>query len=85
MITFEALTEKLVKKVIYRKGRRKKRKVTDRKGFKVVGGKETKMTQRERRNRKLSQRKGARKRKAGRSRALRQRKLTLKKRKGSSV
>lgn len=80
MISFKELNEKLVKKVVYRKGKRKRKKVTDRKGYKVVGGKESKMSQKERRNRKLSQRKGARKRKSSKSRALRQRKITLRKR-----
>lgn len=80
MESFENLFEKLVRKVLFRKGKRIRKKKTDRKGYKSVGGKEVRMSAKEKRNRKLSQRRGARKRKATKAGALRKRKLTMRKR-----
>jgi len=81
MTTGKELFEKVVKKIVYRQGKRVKKKVSDREGYRVVDGKEEKISQKERRTRKLAQRKGAKKRKAKKTQAYRQLKQTLRKKK----
>ena len=81
MTTLSELTEAVKKKVVYRNGKRLKKKVSTKDGYKMVGGKEVRMKQKEKKNRKISQRKGAKKRKASKSKANRKRKFTLRKKK----
>ena len=73
MKTFKELKAKFVealkKKVVYRGGRRVVKKVSDKEGYKVVGGKEVKMTPKEKIARKKAGKIAARKRK-GQSAAI---------------
>jgi len=81
------LTEKFVKQIVVRGGKKKKRFSSDKKGHRVVldpatgNPKEVKMSGEELRNRKRGQRKGALKRKAGAKMAGIKRKISGKKRK----
>ena len=47
MTTGKELFEKVVKKIVYRQGKRVKKKVSDREGYRVVDGKEKKISQKE--------------------------------------
>ena len=77
--------EALKKKIIVRKGKRLKVKRSTRKGYTTRGGKEVRMPAGERRKRKISQRKGAKKRRVKMKRAVRKRKKSLKKRKAMGI
>lgn len=79
MSTLVEIYEKVTKKTVYRQGKRMKKKVSDRPGYKIVDGKEKKMSAQEMRNRKISQKKGAKKRKASKNKSTRQLKQTLRK------
>ena len=72
----------LKKKVVFRGGKRVVLKKTDKAGFKVVGGKEVKMSAKEKMNRKKAAKKGAMKRKSGSAAAAKKRAKSMKKRKG---
>ena len=75
------ILERVRRKRVVRKGKVKWRKYSTREGYKVVDGKEVRISPRERRRRKLSQRKAAVKRRSKRARANRVRKRSMKKRK----
>jgi len=74
------LDEALKRKVIVRNGKRKRVKRSTKKGYTTRGGKEVRMSAKERRNRRKSQRKASRKRRAKKSQALRKRKKSMRKR-----
>jgi hypothetical protein len=76
--------EALKKKIVFRGGKRMVLKKTDKKGYKVVGGKEVKMSAKEKMNRKKAAKKGAMKRKSGFAAAAKKRAKSMKKRKGMS-
>ena len=72
MKTFKELTDELIsrwseavkRKVVFRGGKRQVKKVTDKAGFKMVGGKEVKMDAKEKMARKKAAKVSARKRKS---------------------
>ena len=68
MKTFKELMDEFVealkRKVVYRDGKRVVKKVTDKDGYKVVGGKEVKMSSKEKLARKKAGKIAARKRKS---------------------
>ena len=79
----EELEERVrIKKVVHG-GKVIKRTISSKAGFKIVGGKEKKMTSAEKRKRKIAQKKAARKRKAKHSTI--QRKTRISKRKGKRI
>ena len=80
----DAKLEALKKKIVFRGGKRMVLKKTDKKGYKVVGGKEVKMSAKEKMNRKKAAKKGAMKRKSGSAAAAKKRAKSMKKRKGMS-
>ena len=80
----DATLEALKKKIVFRGGKRMVLKKTDKKGYKVVGGKEVKMSAKEKMNRKKAAKKGAMKRKSGSAAAAKKRAKSMKKRKGMS-
>jgi hypothetical protein len=86
MLTFEQFTtadEQSIKRVTRVRGGQvqRRKKVAARPGYTVRGGKLVRMSAGERRARKMAQRKAARKRRSTIGRALRKRKVTLRKRK----
>ena len=81
----DATLEALKKKIVFRGGKKLVLKKTDKKGFKVVDGKEVKMSPREIKNRKLAAKKAARKRKAGSAKAVKLRAKAMKKRKAGGL
>jgi|TARA_B100002003_G_C13833187_1_gene409395 hypothetical protein len=78
----DATLEALKKKIVFRGGKRMVLKKTDKKGYKVVDGKEVKMSAKEKMNRKKAAKKGAMKRKSGAAAAAKKRAKSMKKRKG---
>ncbi len=76
----DVLDERIKKKVVVRDGKRKRVKRSTKAGYKVVDGKESRMSSKEKRNRSKSQKKGARKRKVGMASANRKRKISNRKR-----
>jgi hypothetical protein len=78
---YENLQERLVKKFVIRGGKKKKIKRTSRQGYTTRDGKEVRMGSKERRTRKISQRKASRKRRATMAKAVRKRTKSMKKRK----
>ena len=78
----DATLEALKKKIVFRGGKRMVLKKTDKKGYKVVGGKEIKMSAKEKMNRKKAAKKAAMKRKSGSAAAAKKRAKSMKKRKG---
>lgn len=76
---FFILDERVRKKKVVRGGKIIKKNVSSKKGYKIVGGKEKKMSSKEKRSRKLAQRKGARKRKSKMSAIKRKRKISNRK------
>ena len=79
----DAKLEALKKKIVFRGGKKLVLKKTDKKGFKVVDGKEVKMSPREIKNRKLAAKKSAKKRKATSAKAVKKRMKSMKKRKAA--
>ena len=79
----DATLEALKKKIVFRGGKKLVLKKTDKKGFKVVDGKEVKMSAQEKKNRKLAAKKAAKKRKAGSAKAVKKRMKSMKKRKAA--
>ena len=79
----DATLEALKKKIVFRGGKRIVLKKTDKKGFKVVDGKEVKMSPKEIKNRKLAAKKSAKKRKATSAKAVKKRMKSMKKRKAA--
>ena len=75
----DATLEALKKKVVFRGGIKVVLKKTDKKGFKVVGGKEVKMDAKEKMNRKKAAKKGAMKRKSGSAAAAKKRAKSMRK------
>ena len=78
----DATLEALKKKIVFRGSKRMVLKKTDKKGYKVVDGKEVKMSAKEKMNRKKAAKKGAMKRKSGAAAAAKKRAKSMKKRKG---
>ena len=78
----DATLEALKKKIVFRGGKRMVLKKTDKKGYKVVAGKEVKMSAKEKMNRKKAAKKAAMKRKSGSAAAAKKRAKSMKKRKG---
>ena len=78
----DATLEALKKKIVVRGGKRMVLKKTDKKCYKVVGGKEIKMSAKEKMNRKKAAKKAAMKRKSGSAKAAKKRAKSMKKRKG---
>jgi len=78
----DATLEALKKKIVFRGGKKMVLKKTDKKGYKVVDGKEVKMSAKEKMNRKKAAKKGAMKRKSGAAAAAKKRAKSMKKRKG---
>ena len=78
----DATLEALKKKIVFRGGKRMVLKKTDKKGYKVVDGKEIKISAKEKMNRKKAAKKGAMKRKSGSAAAAKKRAKSMKKRKG---
>lgn len=74
------IVERVRRKRVVRKGKVKWRKYSTREGYKVVDGKEVRISPRERRRRKLSQRRASVKRRSKRARANRVRKRSMRKR-----
>lgn len=74
------LKEAVRRKKIVRKGKTQWRKYSTREGYKVVNGKEVRITHNEKRRRKLAQRKAAIKRRTKSAQANRKRKRSMKKR-----
>ena len=85
MKTFKELTvefvEALKKKVVYRGGKRVVKKVSDKDGYKVVGGKEVKMSPKEKIARKKAGKIAARKRKGKSAQIAKKRAKSMAKRK----
>lgn len=79
----DAKLEALKKKIVFRGGKKLVLKKTDKKGFKVVDGKEVKMSPKEIKNRKLASKKSAKKRKATSAKAVKKRMKSMKKRKAA--
>jgi hypothetical protein len=79
----DAKLEALKKKIVFRGGKKLVLKKTDKKGFKVVDGKEVKMSPKEIKNRKLAAKKSAKKRKATSAKAVKKRMKSMKKRKAA--
>jgi len=79
----DAKLEALKKKIVFRGGKKLVLKKTDKKGFKVVDGKEVKMSPKEIKNRKLASKKSAKKRKATSAQAVKKRMKSMKKRKAA--
>ena len=87
MKTFRELTDELIsrwseavkKKVVFRGGKRMVKKVTDKAGFKMVGGKEVKMDAKEKMKRKKGAKIAARKSKSKKGIAAKKRLKSLKK------
>ena len=79
----DATVEALKKKIVFRGGKRIVLKKTDKKGYKVVGGKEVKMSAKEKINRKKAAKKAAIKRKSGSAAAAKKRARSMKKRKSA--
>jgi len=79
----DATLEALKKKIVFRAGKKLVLKKTDKKGFKVVDGKEVKMSPKEIKNRKLAAKKSAKKRKATSAKAVKKRMKSMKKRKAA--
>jgi hypothetical protein len=79
----DAKLEALKKKIVFRGGKKLVLKKTDKKGFKVVDGKEVKMSPKEIKNRKLAAKKSAKKRKATSGLAVKKRMKSMKKRKAA--
>ena len=79
----DAKLESLKKKIVFRGGKKLVLKKTDKKGFKVVDGKEVKMSPKEIKNRKLAAKKSAKKRKATSAKAVKKRMKSMKKRKAA--
>lgn len=77
---FDRVDEALKRKKVVRGGKRKILKKTDKKGYKTVGGKEVRMTAREKINRARAQKKAARKRKPTQAKANRKRAISNRKR-----
>ena len=75
----DELTESLKRKVVVRKGKRIRKKVSTKPGYKVINGKEVRMKPGEIRRRKKAQRKGARLRKGKKASANRKRKQSMRK------
>ncbi len=84
MKTFKELMDEMIealkRKVVYRDGKRQVKKVTDKKGFKVVAGKEVRMDSKEKMARKKAAIKSARKRKSKGALIAKKRAKTMKKR-----
>ena len=78
----DATLEALKKKKVVRGGKKMILKKTDKKGYKVVAGKEVKMSAKEKMNRKKAAKKAAMKRKSGSAKAAKKRAISMKKRKG---
>ncbi len=78
----DATLEALKKKIVYRGGKKIILKKTNKKGYKVVDGKEVKMSAKEKMNRKKAAKKAAMKRKSGSAKAAKKRAISMKKRKG---
>ena len=78
----DATLEALKKKIVFRGGKRMVLKKTDKKGYKVVDGKEVKMSAKEKMNRKKAAKKSVMKRKSGAAAAAKKRARSMKKRKG---
>jgi len=78
----DATLEALKRKIVFRAGKKIILKKTDKKGYKVVDGKEVKMSAKEKMNRKKAAKKGAMKRKSGSAAAAKKRARSMKKRKG---
>lgn len=74
------IAERLVKKFVIRGGKKVRIKRTDRAGYTTQDGKEKRMGSKERRIRKISQRKASRKRRAKLAGALRRREKSMRKR-----
>lgn len=74
------IDEAAKRKTVVRGGKRVRKKVDDRDGYKVVGGKSVKMSPAEKRRRSKAQKKAAKKRKSGQKSANRKRQRSLKKR-----
>jgi len=74
----DAKLEALKKKIVFRGGKKLVLKKTDKKGFKVVDGKEVKMSPKEIKNRKLAAKKSAKKRKATSAQAVKKRMKSMK-------
>jgi len=87
MKTFKELTDELIsrwseavkRKVVFRGGKRQVKKVTDKAGFKMVGGKEVKMDAKEKMKRKKGAKIAARKAKSKKGVAAKKRLKSLKK------
>ena len=79
----DATLEALKKKIVYRGGKKIILKKTNKKGYKVVDGKEVKMSAKEKLNRKKAAKKAARKRKSGSAAAAKKRARTMKKRRSA--
>lgn len=80
-MNFKKLVEAIKKKVVYRDKKRVVKKTSDKSGYKMVDGKEVKMSPTEIRKRSKGQKVGARKRKATSASSSRKRAQTNKVRK----
>jgi hypothetical protein len=81
MITYLELIEALKKSIVYRDGKKKILKKSDKEGYKTVDGKEVKMSSKERKNRSISSKKAAKKKKGQQGSINRAREKSIKKRK----
>jgi len=81
----EELGERLKRKWVVRGGKKKRVKKSTKKGFKVVGGKETKMKGKEKRARRKAQRRASKLRRAKKSSANRKRARSMRKRKAAGI
>ena len=79
----DATLEALKKKVVFRGGKKMVKKVSDKAGYKTVGGKEVKMSTKELMSRKKGAKKAAIKRKSGGAMAAKKRAISMKKRKAA--
>jgi len=75
------IIEAIKKKWVVRKGKKIRKKFTDKAGYKMVGGKEVRMKPAEVRKRKRSAIKGSKKKKSQKASIARSRKISMKKRK----
>ena len=78
-LELDQLVEKAVRKKIVRNGKKQVVKRSDREGYKTVGGKEVKMSAKEKMNRQKAQKKAALKRKSKQQTSNRKRSKSMKK------
>lgn len=81
----DEMDEAAVRVSMIRKGKRVVKRRSNRKGYKIVGGREVRMSPAEQRTRRRAQRRAARKRKSKRSTTSRKRKMSLRRRKSMNL